>query len=107
MTSEVIDLDLSRLRLCIEILPEVEAEPERLVIISICRDFGSPLIRTIALSELTPIPSPLAEIIQDYADSALALPIQPDDSTSENHNFAGFPKQTTPSFKPQQQALAI
>ena len=114
MTSEVIDLDQSRLRLCIEILPETEQSLERLVIISICRDLGRPLIRTISLSALTPIPAPLAEIIQAYADSDLACPIEPDESTEEEQKipvkleFGDFPKKTTPvSSKAQQQTLQL
>ena len=114
MTNEVIDLDQSRLRLCIEILPETEQSPERLVIISICRDLGRPLIRTIALSALTPIPAPLAEIIQAYAESDLASPIEPDESTEEEQKipvkleFGNFPKKTTPATsKLHQQALQL
>jgi hypothetical protein len=114
MTNEVIDLDQSRLRLCIEILPETEQTPERLVIISICRDLGRPLIRTIALSALTPIPEPLAEIILAYADSDLACPIEPDESTEEEQKtpvkleFGNFPKKTTPApSKAQQQTLQL
>jgi hypothetical protein len=78
MTAEVIDLDQNRLKLCIEILPEAEQTTERMVIISICRELGMPLIRTILLTELTPIPIPLVEIIQCYASSLLALPVQPE-----------------------------
>jgi hypothetical protein len=113
MTSEAIDLDQSRLRLCIEILPETEQSPERLVIISICRDLGRPLIRTIALSALTPIPAPLAEIIQDYADSDLACPVQPNESTEEEQKipakpeFSILPRKTDQSSKSQQQALQL
>jgi hypothetical protein len=112
--TNLIDLDQSRLRLCIEILPETEQSPERLVIISICRDLGRPLIRTIALSALTPIPAPLAEIIQAYAESDLASPIEPDESTEEEQKipvkleFGNFPKKTTPaSSKLHQQALQL
>ena len=114
MTNKAIDLDQSRLRLCIEILPETEQSPERLVIISICRDLGRPLIRTIALSALTPIPEPLAEIIRAYADSDLACLIEPDESTEEEQKipvkleFGDFPKKTTPvSPKAQQQTLQL
>ena len=113
MTSEVIDLDQSRLRLCIEILPETEQSPERLVIISICRDLGRPLIRMIALSALTPIPEPLAEIIRAYADSDLACPIQPDESTADEYKlpakpeFSILPRKTDPSSKAQQQTLQL
>ena len=113
MTSEAIDLDQSRLRLCIEILPETEQSPERLVIISICRDMGRPLIRTIALSALTPIPEPLAEIIRAYADSDLACPIQPDTSDEEEHKlpakpeFSILPRKIDPSSKAQQQTLQL
>jgi hypothetical protein len=111
--TNLIDLDQSRLRLCIEILPETEQSPERLVIISICRDLGRPLIRTIALSALTPIPAPLAEIIRAYADSDLACPIQPDTSDEEEHKlpakpeFSILPRKTDPSSKAQQQTLQL
>jgi len=71
MTIQAIDLDKTRLKLCIEIMPETEAT-ERMVIISICREQGMPLIQTINLNELTPIPLPLAKIIQAYANSELA-----------------------------------
>jgi hypothetical protein len=71
MTTTTIDLDRTRLKLCIEIMPETEAT-ERMVIISICREQGMPMIQTINLSELTPIPLPLAQIIQAYANSELA-----------------------------------
>jgi hypothetical protein len=73
------------------------------VIISICRDLGRPLIRTIALSALTPIPEPLAEIIRAYAESDLASPIEPDESIEEEQKipvkleFGNFPKKTTPA----------
>jgi hypothetical protein len=109
MTSEAIDLDRSRLRLCIEILPEDEESPERLVIISIYRDSAIPMIRTIALSELTPIPIPLAKIIRDYAESDLAAPIEPTEENliADKPIFSSSPKQTAPSFKPQQQALQL
>ncbi|MFN5473978.1 MAG: hypothetical protein ACK5CR_18660 [Pseudanabaena sp.] len=78
MNNSAIDLDKSRLKLCIEILPEIEAI-ERMVIISICREQGMPLIQTIRLNELVPIPLPLAQIIQAYATSQLASqePIAP------------------------------
>lgn len=71
MTKSTIDLDRTRLKLCIEIMPETEAT-ERMVIISICREQGMPMIQTINLNELTPIPLPLAKIIQEYATSDLA-----------------------------------
>jgi hypothetical protein len=71
MTNPAIDLDKDRLKLCIEILPEADSA-ERMVIISICREQGMPLIQTISLNELKPIPLPLAEIIQAYAISQLA-----------------------------------
>ncbi len=74
MTNPAIDLDKDRLKLCIEILPEAEST-ERMVIISICREQGMPLIRTISLNELIPIPLPLAEIIQAYAASELVSQI--------------------------------
>ena len=72
MTITTIDLDKTRLKLCIEIMPETEAT-ERMVIISICREQGMPMIQTINLNELTPIPLPLAKIIQEYATSDLAV----------------------------------
>ncbi len=72
MTNSAIDLDKDRLKLCIEILPEVDSATERKAIISICREQGMPLIQTINLSELIPIPLPLAQIIQAYATSELA-----------------------------------
>jgi len=71
MTIQAIDLDKTRLKLCIEIMPETEST-ERMVIISICREQGMPMIQTINLNELTPIPLPLAQIIQAYANSELA-----------------------------------
>jgi hypothetical protein len=74
MTKSAIDLDKDRLKLCIEIMPEEEST-ERMVIISICREQGMPLIQTINLSELIPIPLPLAQIIQAYATSELASQI--------------------------------
>ncbi|OYQ64552.1 hypothetical protein B9G53_11210 [Pseudanabaena sp. SR411] len=60
MTNPATDLDQDRLKLCLEILPEADST-ERMVIISICRDQGMPLIRTIRLAELIPIPLPLLE----------------------------------------------
>ncbi|BBC26598.1 hypothetical protein [Pseudanabaena sp. ABRG5-3] len=72
MTKTAIDLDKDRLKLCIEIMPEADLLTERMVIISICREQGMPLIQTINLSELVPIPLPLAQIIQAYATSELA-----------------------------------
>lgn len=71
MTNPATDLDKTRLKLCIEILPETDST-ERMVIISICREQGMPLIQTINLNELKPIPLPLAQIIQAYAISQLA-----------------------------------
>lgn len=71
MTIQAIDLDKTRLKLCIEIMPETESI-ERMVIVSICREQGMPMIQTINLSELAPIPLPLAQIIQAYANSELA-----------------------------------
>ena len=70
MTKSAIDLDKDRLKLCIEIMPETNST-ERMVIISICREQGMPLIQTINLNELIPIP--LAQIIQAYATSDLAV----------------------------------
>ncbi len=113
MTVPAIDLDKSRLRLCIEILPETEQPSERLVIISICQDLGSPLIRIIPLSAFTPIPAPLAEIIEAYAESALALPIQSDESsenevkTPQKAEFVGFSSKSLRSSKLEQQTLQL
>jgi hypothetical protein len=75
MINSAIDLDKDRLKLCIEIMPEEDSTIERTAIVSICREQGMPLIRTIRLTELIPIPVPLAEIIQDYAASELASQI--------------------------------
>ncbi|MDX2256533.1 MAG: hypothetical protein NW214_13545 [Pseudanabaenaceae cyanobacterium bins.39] len=72
MTTQSIDLDKTRLKVCIEIMPETEAT-ERMVIISICREQGMPMIQIINLSELSPIPLPLAQIIQEYSTSDLAV----------------------------------
>ncbi len=113
MTAQTTDLDKSRLRLCIEILPETEQPSERLVIISICQDLGSPLIRVVPLSAFTPIPAPLAEIIEAYAESALALPIQSNESsenevkTPQKHEFVGFPSKSLKSSKLEQQTLQL
>jgi hypothetical protein len=71
MTHPVTDLDRFRLKLCIEILPEADST-DRMAIVSICRDQGMPLIQTISLNELVPIPLPLAQIVQAYATSQLA-----------------------------------
>ena len=67
---------------------------------------GSPLIRIIPLSALTPIPAPLAEIIQAYAESDLALPIQSDESseneakTPQKREFVGFPSKSPQRVRP-------
>jgi len=106
MTNQAIDLDKSRLKLCIEILPESEQTEERLVIISICRDMGMPLIRTISLAELAPIPLPLVELVQAYAESILALPVQlePDEQAKEPQQIA-VTKRSLVSVKSEQMAL--
>jgi hypothetical protein len=102
MTNHAIDLDKARLKLCIEILPESETT-ERMVIISICRSQGMPLIRTISLNELTPIPLPLAEVIQAYAASELAnqIPII-EEETPEPITIT---KRSLVSMKSEQMAL--
>jgi hypothetical protein len=70
-----IDLDKQRIVMCIEFLPETEST-ERMVIISINGEMGMPTIRKIDLAAFTPIPLPIAEIVQDYAASLLVLPVQ-------------------------------
>ena len=102
MTNPAIDLDKSRLKLCIEILPEADSI-ERMVIISICREMGMPLIRTIMLTELIPIPLPLAEIVQAYAASELANQIP----TIEEENLEpiAITKRSLVSSKPEQMTL--
>jgi hypothetical protein len=106
MTNQAIDLDKSRLKLCIEILPESEQTEERLVIISICRDMGMPLIRTINLAELAPIPLPLVELVQAYAESILALPVQLEqaEQAKEPQKIA-ITKRSLVSVKSEQMAL--
>jgi hypothetical protein len=106
MTAEVIDLDQNRLKLCIEILPEAEQTTERMVIISICRESGRPLIQTISLAELTPIPLPLVEIIRSYASSLLALPVQPEPiEEQEQPQLITVTKRSLVSTKTEQMAL--
>jgi len=102
MTNPAIDLDKDRLKLCIEILPEADST-ERMVIISICREQGMPLIRTISLNELAPIPLPLAEVIQAYAASELANQIP----TIEEENLEpiAITNRSLVSSKPEQMTL--
>ena len=102
MTNPAIDLDKDRLKLCIEILPEANST-ERMVIISICREQGMPLIRTISLNELAPIPLPLAEVIQAYAASELANQIPTiEEETPEPISMT---KRSLVSSKPEQMTL--
>ena len=103
MTNPTIDLDKDRLKLCIEILPEADTT-ERMVIISICREQGMPLIRTISLHELAPIPLPLAEIIQAYAASELANQI-PIATIAEQPELITTTKRSLVSTKSEQIAL--
>ncbi len=105
MTNSAIDLDKDRLKLCIEILPEADST-ERTVIISICREQGMPMIRTINLNELAPIPLPLAEVIQAYATSELANQ-EPTatDTAAENPELISITKRSLLSSKPEQMAL--
>lgn len=70
-----IDIDKQRIVMCIEFLPESEGT-ERMVIISINGEMRMPTIHRIELAAFTPIPIPIAEIIQDYAASLLMLPVQ-------------------------------
>ena len=104
MTNSAIDLDKDRLKLCIEILPEAASTTERMVIISICREQGMPLIRTISLHELAPIPLPLAEIIQAYAASELANQI-PIATIAEQPELITTTKRSLVSTKSEQMAL--
>ena len=103
MTNSAVDLDKDRLKLCIEILPEADTT-ERMVIISICREQGMPLIRTISLNELSPIPLPLAEIIQAYAASELANQI-PIATIAEQPELITTTKRSLVSTKSEQMAL--
>ena len=103
MTNSAIDLDKDRLKLCIEILPEADST-ERTVIISICREQGMPLIRTINLNELAPIPLPLAEVIQAYAASELASQV-PTAVEAENPEPISITKRSLLSSKPEQMVL--
>ena len=104
MTNSAIDLDKDRLKLCIEILPEVEST-ERMVIISICREQGMPLIRTIGLTELIPIPLPLAEIIRSYAASELASQEPIATVEEERPEPIAITKRSLVSSKPEQMTL--
>ena len=104
MTNPAIDLDKDRLKLCIEILPEADST-ERIVIISICRDQGMPLIRTITLTELIPIPLPLAEIVQDYAASELASQEPIAIVEEERPEPIAITKRSLVSSKPEQMTL--
>jgi hypothetical protein len=104
MTNSAIDLDKDRLKLCIEILPEVEST-ERMVIISICREQGMPLIRTIGLTELIPIPLPLAEIVQAYAASELASQEPIATVEEERPEPIAITKRSLVSSKPEQMTL--
>ncbi|GEM_PF-780640 len=104
MINPVTDLDKDRLKLCIEILPEADST-ERTVIISICREQGMPLIRTINLNELAPIPLPLAEVIQAYAASELASQVPTAAVEAENPEPIAITKRSLVSSKPEQMAL--
>jgi hypothetical protein len=104
MTNPAIDIDKDRLKLCIEILPEVEST-ERMVIISICREQGMPLIRTIGLTELIPIPLPLAEIVQAYAASELASQEPIATVEEERPEPIAITKRSLVSSKPEQMTL--
>ncbi len=104
MTNSTIDLDKDRLKLCIEILPEADST-ERTVIISICREQGMPLIRTINLNELAPIPLPLAEVIQAYAASELASQVPIAAVEAETPEPIAITKRSLVSSKPEQMAL--
>jgi hypothetical protein len=103
MTNSAIDLDKDRLKLCIEILPEADST-ERMVIISICREQGMPLIQTISLNELKPIPLPLAQIIQAYAISQLANQ-EPIATIAEQPELITTTKRSLVSTKSEQMAL--
>jgi len=70
-----IDIDKQRIVMCIEFLPETEST-ERMVIISINGEMGMPTIRKVELAAFTPIPMPIAKIVQDYAASLLATAVQ-------------------------------
>jgi hypothetical protein len=73
------------------------------VIISICREQGMPLIRTISLNELAPIPLPLAEVIQAYAASELANQIPTIEA--ETPEPIAITKRSLQSTKPEQMTL--
>lgn len=104
MTNPATDLDKDRLKLCIEILPETDST-ERMVIISICREQGMPLIQTIRLNELVPIPLPLAQIIQAYATSQLASQEPIVLVEEEKPELITTTKRSLVSTKPEQMAL--
>ena len=97
------DLDKDRLKLCIEILPETEST-DRMAIVSICRDQGMPLIQTISLNELVPIPLPLAQIVQAYATSQLANQ-EPSATIAEQPELITTTKRSLVSTKSEQMAL--
>lgn len=103
MTNPKTDLDKDRLKLCIEILPEADTI-ERMVIISICREQGMPLIQTINLNELKPIPLPLAQIIQAYAISQLANQ-EPVATIAEQPELITTTKRSLVTTKSEQMAL--
>jgi hypothetical protein len=105
MPNPVNDLDKDRLKLCIEILPEADSTTERMVIISICREQGMPLIRTIRLTELIPIPLPLAEIVQAYAASELASQDPIATVEEEKPEPIAITKRSLVSSKPEQMTL--
>ncbi|MBD2316464.1 MULTISPECIES: hypothetical protein [Cyanophyceae] len=104
MTNPAIDLDKDRLKLCIEILPEADSA-ERMVIISICREQGMPLIQTIRLKELVPIPLPLAQIVQAYATSQLAIQEPTAMVEEEKPELITTTKRSLVSTKSEQMAL--
>lgn len=103
MTHPVTDLDKDRLKLCIEILPEADST-DRMAIVSICRDQGMPLIQTISLNELVPIPLPLAQIVQAYATSQLANQ-EPIATIAEQPELITTTKRSLVSTKSEQMAL--
>lgn len=64
-----------------------------------------PLIRTIRLAELIPIPLPLAEIIQSYAASELASQEPISTVEEENLELIAITKRSLVSSKPEQMTL--
>ena len=64
-----------------------------------------PLIRTINLNELAPIPLPLAEVIQAYASSQLASQVPTAAVEAENPEPIAITKRSLLSSKPEQMAL--